>query len=135
MKCALCNEVMDSRPHLFFQCQFADVIWSKVRKMGRFSGVHRELGGIVNIMALCTFKNNIWHVVNRLVLAATVYYLWEARNYRLFRNEKRKAEIYRIIISNVKDKLLSLRVRKSKAVLLATNKCGLRWFDMQLETI
>lgn len=35
---------------------------------------------VVNILAASPFKNNIWSVINRLVIAATVYYVWQERN-------------------------------------------------------
>ncbi|GJT97580.1 hypothetical protein Tco_1093098 [Tanacetum coccineum] len=74
--------------------------------------------------------------INWLIVAATVYYLWQERNFRMFRNERRTAdEVYKIIVNNVKDKLMSLRMKKSKAVLTVAANWGLRWVNMQLENV
>ncbi|GJR64403.1 ankyrin repeat-containing domain, PGG domain protein [Tanacetum coccineum] len=81
-------------------------------------------------------KDEVKKVLDRLIVAATVYYLWQERNFRMFRNERRTAdEVYKIIVNNVKDKLMSLRMKKSKAVLTVAANWGLRWVNMQLENV
>ena len=62
-------------------------------------------------------QNNIIVVVNKLVLAAIVYYIWKERNLRIFRKEERNAEVLcNLIKDSVRYKMLALRVKNSKNV-------------------
>ena len=61
--------------------------------------------------------NNIWSAVRRLSLAAVVYYIWQERNQRLFRGDKRDVKkLYEDICEVIQLKLMSLNVRDSEAV-------------------
>ncbi|GJX67681.1 hypothetical protein Tco_0303408 [Tanacetum coccineum] len=54
-------------------------------------------------------------VIAKLVLAASAYFLWQERNWRLFKNSKRTAkQVIDCIYSSVRLKLLSCRFKKSK---------------------
>lgn len=57
-------------------------------------------------------------MVHRLVLAETVCYIWQERNYRLFTHERRTKSKLSNVMENVKSKLMSLRVKRSKVVLV-----------------
>ncbi|GJU20705.1 hypothetical protein Tco_1154047 [Tanacetum coccineum] len=53
--------------------------------------------------------------VTQLVIAASAYYIWQERNWRLFKNSKRKPiQICECIQSSVRLKLLSCKLKKSK---------------------
>ncbi|GJV12806.1 hypothetical protein Tco_1354347 [Tanacetum coccineum] len=123
LKCALCGQCAyshkqcaDSHIHLFFSCEFSKVIWKELNQMlnVRLSDSW-EL--IINDMIALPMNNNIWSIIRRLVIAAAVYYVWQERNDRLFKNEKRKSET---IISTVKEsirlKLMGMRVKESRTV-------------------
>ena len=98
------------------------------------TGVYRdELRDTVSCLATKPFKNSIWSVINRLVSAATVYFIWQERNLKLFRNESRTDEVLRMIITeSVKSQLMSLKVKGSSNVKSAASKWGLTWVNMQL---
>ena len=81
------------------------------------------------ILSLSSLPNNrsIMSVVRRLVLGASVYFIWQERNKRLFGTEKRKwqelvtvikntVRIKLVIKNTVRIKLLSLRVKMSPKV-------------------
>ena len=62
-------------------------------------------------------------IVSKLLVVATVYYVWQERNLRLFKQESMTKEIvFKIIIENVKWHLLSLKVKRSNAVLQVARK-------------
>ncbi|GKA84481.1 hypothetical protein Tco_0806076 [Tanacetum coccineum] len=62
-------------------------------------------------------KNSIGNVVNKLVLAATVYFIWQERNLRSFRGESRSEEVVlNAICESVKSKLMSIRVKRVKGL-------------------
>ncbi|GJR26469.1 putative nucleotidyltransferase, ribonuclease H [Tanacetum coccineum] len=62
--------------------------------------------------------NSINSIVRRLCLAASVYFIWQERNSRIFKDEKRKVEVlFKALCDTIKLRLYSLKVRASKAVI------------------
>nr|GEU42770.1 hypothetical protein [Tanacetum cinerariifolium] len=55
-------------------------------------------------------------VIAKLVVAASPYYVWQERNWRLFKKGKRSSDqIVECIVSSVRLKLLSCKLKKSKS--------------------
>ncbi|GKE95651.1 RNA-directed DNA polymerase, eukaryota, reverse transcriptase zinc-binding domain protein, partial [Tanacetum coccineum] len=48
-----------------------------------------ELNEIVKELKRLPNNQNVWSIVRRLIFGAVVYYTWEERNNRVFREEKR----------------------------------------------
>ena len=72
---------------------------------------------IVNGILPFANKRSINSVVARLVLAASVYYVWQERNSRLFNQKKRsKEQVVDLILATVRLKLLSFCFKKSSRV-------------------
>ena len=60
--------------------------------------------------------NSINSVVRRLSLATCVYMIWQERNCRLFRDERRSEEVlFRNVCDLVRNRLRGLNVKESKA--------------------
>lgn len=120
MVCPLCCKEMDSHNHLFFKCQYAEQIWEKVvMKMGvqcekmDWEDIIKEFAGQFN-------GNSVGSIIRRLCLAASVYMIWQERNQRIFRDEYRRwEEVYEIILENIRLRLMSLKAKRSVAVLKA----------------
>ena len=73
--------------------------------------------GIINRMIELPCNNSINSIVRRLVLVASMYYIWVERNKRQFTVEKRSnKEILKATIDNVRQKLASFRVKGSTQV-------------------
>ncbi|GJV80073.1 RNA-directed DNA polymerase, eukaryota, reverse transcriptase zinc-binding domain protein [Tanacetum coccineum] len=115
LKCALCNKCSDSHNHLFFTCDFSKVVWTDLKKLMniRLSGSWDQ---ILSEMKALPLNRNIWSIVRRIVCNAAVYYVWQKRNNRIFKNEKRDAEI---VLSLIKDtvilKLIGLSVKNVRS--------------------
>lgn len=61
--------------------------------------------------------NSIWGVLRRLLRAASVYSIWQERNFRLFKGEVRPDDVVvNSVIESVRLKLSTLQVRNSLAV-------------------
>nr|GEU49423.1 hypothetical protein [Tanacetum cinerariifolium] len=59
-------------------------------------------------------KNNIGNVVDKLIFAAGVYFIWRERTFRLFKNESRSEDVLiNIIYDSVRSKLMTVRVKKT----------------------
>lgn len=69
-------------------------------------------------------NNSIISVLQRIVLATTVYYIWKERNSRLFTGELQREEVtLKIIVENVRLQLFGIRVKKSANVINVAKKC------------
>nr|GEY38464.1 reverse transcriptase zinc-binding domain-containing protein [Tanacetum cinerariifolium] len=80
---------------------------------------------IVNHIASMYCGNSIDSVIRRLGLAACVYVylIWQERNFRIFRDEKRSSkELVEVFSELIRMRLLSLKVKKSNVVLRVQKK-------------
>ncbi|XP_024963616.1 uncharacterized protein LOC112503869 [Cynara cardunculus var. scolymus] len=104
LECSLCRQCMDSHFHLFFQCPYAREVWDS----------------ILHVMAL-TDMPSTWDLFmetisdsnrcpkrlkQKLAVAASVYYIWQERNRRLFTGESRTS----LQLVKVIDDAISMRV-------------------------
>ncbi|GJS50336.1 reverse transcriptase zinc-binding domain-containing protein [Tanacetum coccineum] len=118
MCCALCRRDLDSHSHLFFECDYSKEFWDKVNDKMGVCGSNYNWNGIVADMSRKFNGNSINSIVRRLCFAASVYLVWQERNSRIFRDEARSTEeLFKILIDVVRMRLLSLKVKRSTAVL------------------
>ena len=102
---------------LFFNCEFSRAVWEKTKGMAMLKGDWINWHDIILKYSNGQNGNNIWGVVRRLILVASVYCIWNERNSRIFKEEcKSHEDVGKLIIDNVKWKLLSLKVKDSNAV-------------------
>ncbi|GKA31750.1 reverse transcriptase zinc-binding domain-containing protein [Tanacetum coccineum] len=124
MVCSLCLKDKDSHKHLFFQCKYSTQFWNRVKQKISLRCTEVEWSDIVNNMAMEYNGNSINSVIRRLGLAASVYLLWQERNNRLFRGEKRSIdELYEVFVETIRLRLSSLKAKLTKAV----TKAQLNW--------
>ncbi|GJR23457.1 RNA-directed DNA polymerase, eukaryota, reverse transcriptase zinc-binding domain protein [Tanacetum coccineum] len=72
---------------------------------------------IVDEVSRMDANNNIWNVLRRLVIGAAVYFVWQERNDKMFKQSKRdKDTLMQLITETVKLRLMSFKVKESKAV-------------------
>ena len=128
LKCSMCNSCIDSHKHLFFECVFSAKVWKEVKCKGRFIGNCAYLDNVVSFIADNGNKSNIWSIVNRLIVAASVYTLWSERNKRSFQNIRRtEEEIIALINKYMEDVLQTLSVKRSNAMMMVANRWNLVW--------
>ena len=124
MKCPLCDESNDSVKHLFFECSFAKIIWADLRLKSQLMDLSYEWDDVLLKMINLPCNNSIASVFRRLVVSASIYYIWNERNKRLFAGDKRDAKkVLKIIIDHIIMKLDSLKVNNSAQVV----KVGKDW--------
>ncbi|GJS97584.1 hypothetical protein Tco_0804552 [Tanacetum coccineum] len=103
----------DSHNHLFFTCEFSNGIWKELLKMLNVK-LSECWDHIIDEMKVLPSNKNIWSIVRRLVCGTVVYYIWQERNNRLFKNEKRDINtIINIAKEAVGMKLLGIKVKES----------------------
>ncbi|GJR98385.1 RNA-directed DNA polymerase, eukaryota, reverse transcriptase zinc-binding domain protein [Tanacetum coccineum] len=126
LKCALCKKVTNSHDHLFFKYEFTIKVWKEMMNKSHNLGGKVILKDIVEVISNERGKNSIGMVVNKLMLATIVYTVWQLRNQRLFRDECRTEEVIcKIISEQVKNKLMTLKVKNSVNVIKEARKWNL----------
>nr|GEZ69598.1 reverse transcriptase zinc-binding domain-containing protein [Tanacetum cinerariifolium] len=69
---------------------------------------------VVDSMVRRCGKNNIGNVVDKLILAASVYFIWQERNFGLFKNKSKSEDVLiHFIYVSVRSKLMTVRVKKT----------------------
>lgn len=120
MECPLCKTVPDTHDHLFFQCEFSQKIWAVIKNKARINCDDTTWDEIVRNLSKFKNHNQIWSIIQKLCIATTVYFLWQERNYRIFKKEERDEQtLIKIICDEVRAKLMSLKTKKSIIVLNA----------------
>ncbi|GJY44993.1 hypothetical protein Tco_0433206 [Tanacetum coccineum] len=108
---------MDSHSHLFFSCVYSMYIWDRVNIMAKLDDVSNIWAEVISGICIKKPSNSIWSVIQRLVLGASVYFIWQERNVRLFDSKNRSVDVVlNIIVNTVRLKLLSLNLKGSRDV-------------------
>lgn len=117
LRCSLCNNGQDSHDYLFFNCNYSRMVWQQMKRVSRIQCLDNSWKGVLDELIALPNVKSIWIIVQKLVFAASVYFLWQERNVRLFQNNKRKWEdLCSVIQNNVRLKLSSLKVLKTSSV-------------------
>lgn len=106
--CLLCNDISESRNHLFFNCRFSWSLWCRVATRSQ-THANRDWDGTINyLQSLRGPKAN-----TRLLLLAwqtTVYTIWTERNHRLHRNNFRSQDsLFQTIDVTIRNRISSFR--------------------------
>ena len=116
-RCALCKCDNEDLQHLFFKCAYSAEVWDKAKNMADITYENCEWYGLIMRLANDCINKNIGWIVRRLVFAACVYFLWQERNGRIFRdNQNSSQEIYNKVVENVKYRLAGITVKDSSNV-------------------
>nr|GEZ63726.1 hypothetical protein [Tanacetum cinerariifolium] len=115
MVCSFCESVPDSHDHLFFECPLAKWIWDRVKVCAGLAHYTPNVYDIIQSLMPIMKRRTTNSVVAKLVVAAATYYVWQERNWRLFKKGKRSPDqIVECIKSFVRLKILSCKLKKSK---------------------
>ena len=90
--------------------------------MAKLEGISNDWASIISFISNKPATNSIWSVIQRLVLGACVYFVWQERNFRCFRKEFRDVDcLFKIVVGTVRLKLLGLNIRYSSNSIEAAN--------------
>ncbi|GJR06650.1 RNA-directed DNA polymerase, eukaryota, reverse transcriptase zinc-binding domain protein [Tanacetum coccineum] len=133
LKCPLCKTCPDSHDHLFFRFSYSAKVWKEMKSQGNISYDCYSLNNTIERLDARRLKNNIWQIVNKLILSATVYYVWNERNKRIFKNEaKNSEELVTTIKKYVTSMLMGLKVKSFGALVMVAKTWGLSLNDERL---
>lgn len=84
--CVLCSSATETHDHLFFSCDFLSYVWREVTTRTlttwpTLSWLPLLQWAILHLRR----KGDFRHLLSRLVLSTTIYFLWFERNNRVFR--------------------------------------------------
>ncbi|GKC77044.1 RNA-directed DNA polymerase, eukaryota, reverse transcriptase zinc-binding domain protein [Tanacetum coccineum] len=107
---------IDSHNHMFFTCELSNEVCKELVKLINVR-LSEGWDQIIMEMVALPLNKNIWSIMRRIVCSATVYYIWQERNNRLFKNEHRtKDKLLSIIKETIILKLAGLTVKESNTV-------------------
>ncbi|GJT89626.1 RNA-directed DNA polymerase, eukaryota, reverse transcriptase zinc-binding domain protein [Tanacetum coccineum] len=114
MQCVFCKQCLDSVEHLFFQCAYTKQVWKEAQRLLSVS-LSFSWNEIVEELERLPNNQNVWSIVRRLMFGAVVYYTWQERNNRVFREEKRDEKtLIQTIKEIVQLKIAGFVVKESK---------------------
>ncbi|XP_071719217.1 uncharacterized protein [Rutidosis leptorrhynchoides] len=143
--CFFCKNCIESHDHLFFECSYTTAVWSRVSTRITFPLNTTQYLNIIDLLIPVAGRGRVDVIVAKLVLAATIYFAWQERNYRCFKGKVRSDScLADQIMSTVRLKLLSLRFKESPRVtemrgiwvqVFGSNKVNEFYFSMCLESL
>lgn len=118
--CPFCKGQRDSHPHLFFECNYPMAVWNELKSMARIDYAPITWMEIIDYLQDRPINRSIWSIIQRLILGACVYFIWQERNMRLYQNKSRpKDKLIDQIKNIVRLKLMGLKIKNSKQSLEA----------------
>lgn len=84
MLCNLCQTEMESVEHMFFLCDYSKQVWTQVLQSQGMSRNPRGWMHESRWMIRKTKGRGDAKVKLKIIFSATVYYLWQERNGRIF---------------------------------------------------
>ncbi|GJW54812.1 reverse transcriptase zinc-binding domain-containing protein [Tanacetum coccineum] len=116
MKCVLCDQCPDSHDHLFFACLYSSLVWNEMLKT-LSKRIISDWNNTVEEISKMKANNSIDSIVSRLVFGAVVYFIWQERNTRMYKQIKRNEEsLIQTIKETVRLRMMSFIVKESIAV-------------------
>ncbi|XP_021991021.1 uncharacterized protein LOC110887757 [Helianthus annuus] len=113
MYCLLCYENYDSHDNLFFERKLSTQVWKAVRDKAGMKDVDEKWSSIVDWLSVCARSKSAANYVSRLIVAASVYVIWQERNARLFKNQKAPDIIATTILSTVRYKIMGAKFKNT----------------------
>ncbi|XP_071708994.1 uncharacterized protein [Rutidosis leptorrhynchoides] len=113
--CSLCSLEPDSHDHLFFNCVYSTQVWFFVKSNMTSNINSNSWKDFIEFASEFADKKSARSITSKLLFAASVYFIWQERNFRLFKKQSRScANLVAVIYSTVRLKLLSLRWKPTK---------------------
>ncbi|PWA70361.1 reverse transcriptase domain, Reverse transcriptase zinc-binding domain protein [Artemisia annua] len=109
MQCALCETEIDNHGHPFYQCQYSSVVWNKAKQISKIRAGNNSWKEVLDELKSLPNKRNFWIMVKKLVFAASVYFIFNKRNLRLFQMKRKWGELWQSIEDIIRMKMANLK--------------------------
>lgn len=85
-----------------------------VKRLSRLTNAPDILSSVVVFFHSLPSSNSIWYIIQKLVIGAAVYFLWQERNLRIFTKSNRSVgNVVDLIKTTIRLKLSGLKMKKS----------------------
>lgn len=106
--CVLCDNVEETRNHLFFSCQYSSEIWKSLTHKLLGTDFHTELDQVLSSLHNSTLPR-IKLFLLRYVFQSTIYHIWRERNARRHGEIKSThSRLLNLIDKNIRNRLSSI---------------------------
>ncbi|XP_009792437.1 uncharacterized protein [Nicotiana sylvestris] len=122
-ECVLCKQANETIQHLFFKCSYANALWSTLLA---WQGIKRSVNGWDEELRWAekwTKRKIAAAELYKMVLTATVYYVWQERNARTF---QAKTKGWELICKKIIQELHCRSSRHTEKILHS-----LDWYPLQ----
>ena len=122
MVCVFCKSRPDSHNHLFFECDFPCKVWNEVKCLVKLDLAPNLWSDIQKYILRRPINKSIWSIMQRLVVGASIYFLWQERNLRMFQGRTRTFdEVCNLIKDTVRLRVMNLSLNASPQVFEAAS--------------
>lgn len=106
--CVLCNSALESRDHIFFECNYSFSIWNTLARKVRSSAIRHWNQAINHMQSLSSPKHV--RLLTLLAWQAAIYAIWMEINSRIHRKEYRNQDsLIATTASLIKNRISSTR--------------------------
>ena len=100
--CRFCGVDLETHQHLFFECPYSKDVWREVRKRFKIPSRVASIGNALSWLRREARGNGCCAHARMCALSATVYYIWHARNAKVFDgNVIPRDALAKLIVSHV----------------------------------
>lgn len=111
--CVLCNQCIESRDHLFFNCLFSSKVWKQVLRLCCVNRTPRYWANEFIWAKHSLRGKSFCSIIKKLAWASTIYNIWRERNSRIHNNSFLNEEgILKIIMNDIRLKAASFECIK-----------------------
>ncbi|XP_074298603.1 uncharacterized protein LOC141629515 [Silene latifolia] len=93
-RCVLCGAAEESHTHLFFECSWTAILWSTIQQVYSFDTHSTHLFNILDWYYVHNRERSWVKKRRRSALLCLLYYIWQERNTRIFRDKTRTARSF-----------------------------------------
>ncbi|GJW28396.1 hypothetical protein Tco_0045271 [Tanacetum coccineum] len=126
MVCPLCETQPDSHDHLFFECVYSQQVWHGLKALAGLPNSSDAMDEVVSDILPFATRRTSKSIIAKLVVAATLYFIWQERNCHLFKKSKRTVnQVVECIMHTIRLKLLSCHFKTTRSALELINAWNL----------
>ncbi|XP_071738569.1 uncharacterized protein [Rutidosis leptorrhynchoides] len=115
--CSFFYTTADSHEHLFFLCPYAMQVWRFAKGFIDIPSTGSTWKDVVQDFSHVIHRKTMNAIVAKLLFGASVYYIWQERNARLFSRKSRSPkDVCDLIYSTVRLKIMAIRWKDSSRV-------------------
>ncbi|XP_038998857.1 uncharacterized protein LOC120124208 [Hibiscus syriacus] len=111
--CVFCNEEIETRDHLFADCNFAKTLWNSILQLTQLQKTHMSWEVRLDWSCRKWKGKSLISTVMKLAWNTYIYLIWEERNRRIFQNRTRDVDqLLKIIKEFVRIQLFGRNINR-----------------------